>query len=795
MTDRVVVCFRAVEVLVTPAAYLAAARAITEQAAAHGGRLIAWGATVIAFELDPDAIQDVIELALSVIRDAPEGGEPSIGISVGPLERAEDATARIEMAWGPPLVRAAALARAARPGEILVDPSIPSVNRGDLLTAGSRIGIHGKERPRGLLLDVAHPFRTVLARGARGVARSDLIGRPELGTLDTPGGTLAVVRAGRGHGGSRFLEELEQRLGPARVLDVSPHPFGEPLGALRRAFLRAVTMGQAPLNLTGHAGEGLDALLAGEGLDPESSAELLAMWLTPDSVQDARGVVLLDDAAEIDADTLEVVARASAMSGEPFRVVVRLGESEPVPAALAALPRAAEILLGPLSHEDAVGLAVACTRGELDRTSAARWADRGGRLPLGIVETIRGSIEAGEIVWEEGRAVARLRAAGTEGAGTPKHWVKRRLAEQPSDGRVVLEALAVLGGQAESQDFTDLIRRKAGAKFDPSGGLAVLQAAGWVLRLKPDVVALASATHRDAVLSTLSDAEFQAWHRAASESFQGRDRPLGMAAATVHAILAGDAEGALELGWRAAAAIRAVGLEVTAGAFERFADHSDVSALASRNLFTAQLEMARAAPSVWPEARLSAPPPKPSWSRRPPAGAPPKPVARPKPAALVGPAAPPASIRAPSMRAPSGAEGPPSAAVDAFRKGDLEAVERMATQVRVDEGRTGLAERLQAMAKLARGETGDAIRSLRDAADEARRTASRDRCRAALALAVALAAASRHEEALIEALDALARAREFGDERGEHACLRFLSRLAATAGHHDVAEAWAATST
>ncbi|HEX7669629.1 MAG TPA: hypothetical protein VF395_08605, partial [Polyangiaceae bacterium] len=157
-----------------------------------------------------------------------------------------------------------------------------------------------------------------------------------------------------------------------------------------------------------------------------------------------------------------------------------------------------------------------------------------------------------------------------------------------------------------------------------------------------------------------------------------------------------------------------------------------------------------------------------------------------------GPQAP--SLRAPSMRAPS-ADGPPSAAVDAFRKGDLEAVERMATQVGVDEGRTGLAERLQAMAKLARGETGDAIRRLRDAADEARRTKSKDRCRAALALAVALGAASRHEEALLEALDALARARELSDERGEYACRRFLSQLAATAGHHDVAEAWGAEGT
>jgi hypothetical protein len=95
------------------------------------------------------------------------------------------------------------------------------------------------------------------------------------------------------------------------------------------------------------------------------------------------------------------------------------------------------------------------------------------------------------------------------------------------------------------------------------------------------------------------------------------------------------------------------------------------------------------------------------------------------------------------------------------------------------------------MADLARGDTGDAIRRLRDAAGEARRTGSRDRCRSLLALAVALAAANRREEALLEALDALARAREAEDERGERACLLFLSQLSTSAGHPEIGALWA----
>jgi len=789
MTQRLVVCFRAPERFSEPAEYLAMVRALLERATTHGGRLAAWGATVTAFDFDSDAIDDVIELSLTVVKEAASGLEHAVGVSEGVLVRLADEGPLEAVAWGEPLVRATVLARAAHPGEILIDPLVSAAKRGDLQTHGSRVGVHGKDRLRGLVLDPKHPYRTRLGTSAKTLGRPELVGGLDLSPLDVRGGMLGIVRAPRGHGGTRVLEELEQRLEPARVLSLSPHPFGEPLGALRRALLRGVTLGHAPQHLGGQAGEGLDALLAGEGLDPDSSAELLATWLTPDSVSDPRGVALLDDASEIDADTLEVIARAAASAGEPFRVIARLGASEPIPKALAALPVGGEVNVAALSADDAAALARACTHGDLDAENAARWALRGGRLPLGIVETIRESIDAGEIAWEDGHVVVRPRASFGEAAGTPKHWVKRRLAQQEGDERLVLEAVAILGGHVESAELTGVLRGKHGASFDSGAVLAVLEAAGWLSRRKPDVFALPTATHRDAVLSTLSDSEFQSWHRAVSEWFSSRDRPLSAAAATVHAILSGDSERALELSRRAAAATRAMGLETTADAFERFGAEGDVAALAGRYLFTSQLEMARAVPSVWPDARSSfppassavresptpsrrpVPPPKPAWSKRPPAGG---------------------SIAPTSKAAPPGASEPPSAAVEALRKGDLEAVERMAAQMRVGEAKTGLAERLQAMAKLARGETGDAIRRLREAADESRRTGSRDRCRAALALAVALGAAGRSEEALLEVLDGLARARELKDPRGEQACLKFLSRLAATAGHHDVAEAWAA---
>ena len=90
-----------------------------------------------------------------------------------------------------------------------------------------------------------------------------------------------------------------------------------------------------------------------------------------------------------------------------------------------------------------------------------------------------------------------------------------------------------------------------------------------------------------------------------------------------------------------------------------------------------------------------------------------------------------------------------------------------------------LAERMRAIAELSHGQVAHAVLVLRQAhAKLADGAASQSAlCQASLVLAVALAHAGQEEEAMLQGLDALARAREAKDKPGEQACVTFLAKI------------------
>jgi hypothetical protein len=95
--------------------------------------------------------------------------------------------------------------------------------------------------------------------------------------------------------------------------------------------------------------------------------------------------------------------------------------------------------------------------------------------------------------------------------------------------------------------------------------------------------------------------------------------------------------------------------------------------------------------------------------------------------------------------------------------------------------------------RLALGEEGiaaaDALPELRRAREAAESGPPAARCQAALALAMTLSLAQRPEDALLEALDALARAREADDAKAVAACTALLAKLYVATGRTEEASA------
>lgn len=125
----------------------------------------------------------------------------------------------------------------------------------------------------------------------------------------------------------------------------------------------------------------------------------------------------------------------------------------------------------------------------------------------------------------------------------------------------------------------------------------------------------------------------------------------------------------------------------------------------------------------------------------------------------------------------------------ALRQRDAESLQALAQTARQHDSPEA-ADRLEAIAELAEGKSGEALRRLRRAKEKAEGDEPSARCRAALALGLALAAAGRTYEAALEGIEAMARARQGQDERGQRACARFLSQVASQLGDMGASREW-----
>lgn len=105
-------------------------------------------------------------------------------------------------------------------------------------------------------------------------------------------------------------------------------------------------------------------------------------------------------------------------------------------------------------------------------------------------------------------------------------------------------------------------------------------------------------------------------------------------------------------------------------------------------------------------------------------------------------------------------------------------------------GQSSGPERRHGMEALSKGDLAEALSALRKGVEKTKSAPPMERARAKLAHAVGLFASGREHEALLDGLDALARAREAEDARGEEACVRFLAKLCESVGKPELALKW-----
>jgi len=527
---------------------------------------------------------------------------------------------------------------------------------------------------------------------------------------------LCVIRAEPGYGGTRLLHEVATALLQRRSLCLCT-AGAEPLGALRYAFARSIAEhGPAPEGcLTDTQVQALEDFLAGEGMDDDFGAEIVARWtLLDDAAADDRpplpdraavdlsGVVLIDDAAEVDDPSLDIVAKAALLPTTPIRIVMRLDAGSSLPPSFESLPAGPQILLAALEPAHAQQLAAAVAPAPLPADAAARWAERGRHVPLGIVEAVALGAGTGAFGSSNGSRPASL-SPDTDTGLDASEWIRRRYDLLRDETKAVLRALAVLGLDVPKAMLHELLETCGRAPAVSS--LEELGAAGW-LEERGGSFALASSTHREVVLEDVVEEEERRLHEAASIVVEKRGGKLAAAEAARHAALAGNHTRSVELALAAAEMSRVLGLD---GACE------------------ALLAFVGANPYGF--------------------------AALPTPTTV-------------------------------FR------LESWIEALRASGEHDGAASRLEAIALLAKGETGAALAALREGVAQAAISTAAARSRASLAYGIGLAVTGQQGEALFAALEALARARESGEARGERACARFLTRLTTGAGHTNAADAW-----
>jgi hypothetical protein len=260
MADSIVVVFRMPPGGMVPGpegAYLVRARSMCSRGEALGGRLVAWSAALLGVAWDTDSLEEAMLLATSIREEALAPGRAwACGLAEGQMEALAPDGARMHLAWGDALLRAASLARVARAGEVLVDGDVRALRAGQLSLIGARAATDSGQRVRGWKLDLEHPWkRGVVASPANPDLTDQYLALPLIGVgADDPSSARLPLESAPTLE-MQALEFIGDELSTAEVLQIvdatsppeSPPPESRRRGSQLAERVRSLANGEESL--------------------------------------------------------------------------------------------------------------------------------------------------------------------------------------------------------------------------------------------------------------------------------------------------------------------------------------------------------------------------------------------------------------------------------------------------------------------------------------------------------------------------------------------------------------------
>jgi hypothetical protein len=707
-----------------------------------GGKLLATLGSSLAMTFEVVDLEAAVDAALTLLDEAEREDPPiraCLGIGVGELSEA-GAKGR-GVLRGNAIDRAQLLANRGRTGDLVLDATAQA--RAESVYLFARHVATGQGTPRGRVVDRAHRRRAEcrpaidrLRPPTMPAAIAEQLGELLALAAADKGSHRVLLRGPVGSGATEWIAHLVEEHGPPLVLRLEAVPAAlEPLGSLRLALVGVVEARPKSLDLRSVAPlhkQALAAIAAGQPVDFGEAVEAVRAFLDAASSGHGRPWLIADTLTGVDSASLEVLTEATATDGPSHLFLGRLPPDVRPPPALDRGAPVMELTLPLLKAGDARLVAQGILGAETPDEVTRRVAVLGGYTPLGVAEAARALIAAGDLVEGDNGFTWRLGARGGVSALPVESLIGERLASLEPSPRKVLEGICASPPGSPSRLLRAVIGADGieGAALDAS--LEQLRHEALVARTLP--WRPTSSVLRAVINQTMPPSRIGELYRFVADGLEATQPPdAHFAEATRGYYLA---EGGHEND--GARSLLVAGI-----------------AAAKHGFGGAAVRLAAAAVQFDPSAETRAAATKLSRS--------------------VGTQAKPPPSK--SFRVPAPTMAPPNLVTQAVRgilRQDFESVDR-AIDTAIAEGRDRhAANRMRAMGHLARGDLAGAI-SLVARAVHGGAAQEQTEARNSLARAIVLLHAGEVDDALRDALQALAWARDHAEPRGEAASLRVLA--------------------